>query len=618
MSESSRSEGAVVGAIIRPGGRCQFRVWAPEAETIGLHLLGTGDRLVTLERERNGYHHGVIDGVAPGTRYLFRLPDGRELPDPASRFQPLGVHGPSEVVAVDSSRWHESGWSGLPLEDYIIYELHVGTYTPEGTFEAIIPFLSSLCELGVTAIEIMPVAQFPGGRNWGYDGVYPFAVQNTYGGPEGFARLVNAAHACQLAVVLDVVYNHLGPEGNYLGAYGPYFTDRYRTPWGPAINYDGPDSDEVRRYFVENALYWLDQFHIDALRLDAIHGIVDTSAIPFLADVAAAVESLAQRTGRKLWVIAESDLNDARVIRAPERGGYGLHAQWSDDFHHAVHVLLTGEKSGYYADFGGIGPLAATLREGWFFSGQHSKFRRRRHGNSPRGLPADRFVVCCQNHDQVGNRAVGDRLSTIVDFERLKLAAGVTLLSPFIPLLFMGEEYGESAPFQYFTSHSDPELIEAVRRGRREEFSSFGWDEEIPDPQAESSFLRSKLSHTPTARGKHQILRGFYRELIRLRRERLRTGNQQVEVEGFQMSLALRCSTDRSRSLALFSFGAKQESVNVACPEGKWRKLLDSCDSRWHGPGSTLPEIVHSSGRIALTLAPTSCAVYLHENPTPE
>jgi len=618
MSQNRRIDRSVVGAVIRSEGRCRFRVWAPEAEAVSLHLLAGDERLLALQREENGYHQAVVDGVAPGTRYVFRLPDGRELPDPASRFQPLGVHGPSEVVAIDPSRWQDSGWSGLALEDYIIYELHVGAYTPEGTFDSIIPFLPNLRELGVTAIEIMPLAQFPGGRNWGYDGVYPFAVQNTYGGPEGLERLVNAAHACHLAVVLDVVYNHLGPEGNYLGFYGPYFTDRYHTPWGSAINFDGPYSDEVRRYFVENALYWLDDFHIDALRLDAIHGIVDTSAIPFLADLAAAVDSLAQRTGRKLWVIAESDLNDARVIRAPGQGGYGLRAQWSDDFHHAVHVLLTGEQSGYYADFGGIGPLVATLRDGWFFSGQHSKFRQRRHGNSPRGFPRDCFVVCSQNHDQVGNRAAGDRLSTIVDFERLKLAAAVTLLSPFIPLLFMGEEYGETAPFQYFTSHSDPTLIEAVRRGRSEEFASFGWKQEIPDPQSESTLLDSKLSHTQTSKGGHQTLSDFYGQLIQVRRQHLPTGKQQVEVEGFKMSLALRCSSGRSASLAFFNFGTEQESVSVACLAGAWKKLLDSSDERWQGPGSVLPTPVQSSGQITLTLAPTSCAVYAYENPQPE
>ncbi len=618
MSLTSTTESSAIGARILPNGRCRFRVWAPEEPRLELHLLAPHDQFVTLRRDFDGYHEIVVDGVGPGTRYLFRLPDGRELPDPASRFQPLGVHGPSEVVALAPSNWHDSRCAGLPLDDYILYELHVGTYTPEGTFDAVIPFLPELRDLGVTAIEIMPVAQFPGARNWGYDGAYPFAVQNTYGGPEGLQRLVDAAHHYELAVVLDVVYNHLGPEGNYLGTYGPYFTDRYRTPWGSAINFDGAYSDEVRRYFVGNAVYWLEDFHIDALRLDAIHGIVDASAVPFLADLAAAADTLAQRTERKVWLIAESDLNDAGVVRKAAQGGYGIHAQWSDDFHHALHVLLTGEKGGYYEDFGGISPLVTTLREAWFFSGQHSKFRNRRHGNSPRGIPADRFVVCSQNHDQVGNRAAGDRLSTIVDFERLKLAAGVTLLSPFIPLLFMGEEYGEIAPFQYFTSHSDPALIEAVRRGRSEEFASFGWEQEIPDPQAESTFLRSKLSHTQKTQGVHQTLWAFYQELIRFRRRHIRIAEQEVTVDGFEMSVALHRSSGTFRSLTLFSFGEGQESVTVACPAGTWRKHLDSCERRWQGSGSALPERFQSNGEILLTLAPRSCAVYMHENSTSE
>jgi len=614
MIRGAENERPAAGSVMLPGGGCRFRVWAPEAEQVRLHLLPPAERFVDLEPDADGYHQAIVDGVAPGTRYRFKLPDGRELPDPASRFQPLGVHGPSEVVALLPSNWHDASWNGLALDDYILYELHVGTYTPEGTFDALIAFLPEIRELGVTAIEIMPVAQFPGDRNWGYDGVYPFAVQNTYGGPEGLQRLVNAAHDYGLAVVLDVVYNHLGPEGNYLGAYGPYFTDRYHTPWGSAINFDGAYSDEVRRYFVENAIYWLREFHVDALRLDAIHGIVDSSAIPFLADLSVAVRRLAERANRKLWLIAESDLNDARVLRDVKNGGFGMHAQWSDDFHHAVHVLLTGERNGYYADFGGIHPLVTTLREGWFFSGQHSNYRHRRHGNSPLGFSPDRFVAFDQNHDQVGNRAVGDRLSGMVDFERLKLAASITLLSPFVPLLFMGEEYGETAPFQYFTSQSDSALIEAVRRGRTEEFAAFGWATEIPDPQDESTFMRSKLSHTLRTQGTHQTLWTFYRELIRLRRGYLRLANQAVEVGGFENSLALRYSSGTSAIMAFFSFAAKRENVTVAGRAGTWQKHLDSRDRRWQGPGSALPDTLRSSGEITVTLEPVFCAVYVCEN----
>src|SRR4029077_1030537 len=365
------------------------------------------------------------------------------------------------------------------------YELHTGTFTEEGTFESAISRLESLADLGVTAVELMPVAQFPGTRNWGYDGVFPYAVQNSSGGPRGLQKFVNAAHGIGLSVILDVVYNHLGPEGNFAGEFGPYFTDRYRTPWGRAVNFDGHGSDPVRAFFIQNAIYWLKEFHIDALRLDAVHGIFDFSAHHFLAELKESVEALAQRSRRKLFVIAESDLNDARLLHALDRGGYGLDVQWSDDFHHALHTLLTHEFTGYYSDFGSIDDLCEVLRDGWLYSGQYSRFRRRRHGNSAAGIQQSRFVVFSQNHDQVGNRAQGERLIQLVDFESIKLAAGVTLLSPFVPLLFMGEEYGETHPFLYSTSHFSPELNEAVRKGRREEFAAFGWGDDLPDPDDE-------------------------------------------------------------------------------------------------------------------------------------
>jgi maltooligosyltrehalose trehalohydrolase len=412
----------------------------------------------------------VVQGVKPGTRYFYRLDGNTERPDPASKFQPEGVHGPSQVIDPHFV-WEELHWSGIPFSHYVLYELHVGTFTAQGTFDAIVPHLDELKDLGITSIEIMPVAQFPGDRNWGYDGVYPGAVQNSYGGPEGLKRLIDACHQRGLAVTLDVVYNHLGPEGNYLCDFGPYFTDRYHTPWGAAINFDGPDSDAVRRFFIENALSWVTEFRLDALRLDAVHGIFDFSALHFLQELAAAVHEQAERLNRRIYVIAESDLNDVRLVSSPELGGYGLDAQWNDDFHHALHTLLTGERTGYYEDFGRIQDLAKAFAEGFVYSGAYSPARRRRHGNTSKDLAADRFVVCAQNHDQVGNRLKGDRLSALVSFEGLKLAAAVVLLSPFIPLLFMGEEYGETAPFPYFVSHSDPDLIEVVRRGRRAEFA---------------------------------------------------------------------------------------------------------------------------------------------------
>ena len=365
-----------------------------------------------------------IANVAPGARYLFRLENGSDRPDPASRFQPDGVHGPSQVVNLAEFRWTDSGWKGLELDESVFYELHVGAYTPEGTFETLIPHLKDLRELGVTTIELMPVAQFPGSRNWGYDGVQPFAPQNSYGGPLGLQKLVDAAHGHGLAVALDVVYNHLGPEGNYFSEYGPYFTDKYQTPWGKAINFDGADSDGVRDFFIQNALYWLENYHLDVLRLDAVHGIFDFGASHFLADLQSAVSELETRVPRKLHLVAESDLNDSRVLHGPSQGGYGLHAQWSDDFHHSLHALLTGERAGYYADFGGVDPLATTMRNGWFYAGQHSNFRRRKHGNSPTGLARSNFVVCIQNHDQVGNRARGDRLSRTARLRRPETGRG--------------------------------------------------------------------------------------------------------------------------------------------------------------------------------------------------
>ncbi|MBX6363410.1 MAG: malto-oligosyltrehalose trehalohydrolase, partial [Gemmatimonadetes bacterium] len=472
-----------LGAIPLGGGRCRFRVWAPAAGTVTLHLLGLVDRVLPMPAADRGYFEIEVDDAPPGTPYAYRLDDGGDLPDPASRWQPQGVHAPS-AVADAAFPWTDGAYTPPRLADYVIYELHVGAFTPDGTFEAVIPHLERLRDLGVTAIELMPVAQFPGERNWGYDGVFPFAPQSSYGGPAGLRRLVDAAHGLGLAVVLDVVYNHVGPEGNYFGRFGPYFNPAYRTPWGGAINFDGPGSDEVRRYYIENALYWIADFHIDALRLDAVHAIVDLSARPFLAALGRAVHGLAARLGRPAYLIAESDLNDPRLVTPVEDGGYGLDAQWADDFHHALHALLTGERGGYYQDYGTVEDLARAFRTGFVYTGQYSRYRGRRHGARPVSIPAERFVVFAQNHDQIGNRALAERLSSLVPFEGLKLAAATVLLSPFLPLLFMGEEYGETAPFLYFVSHTDPALIEAVRRGRKAEVAPLGGATPAPPPPA--------------------------------------------------------------------------------------------------------------------------------------
>jgi maltooligosyltrehalose trehalohydrolase len=529
-----------------------------------------------MTRSHCGFHVAEADANA-GTKYLFRLPDGRELPDPASRFQPVGVHGASAVVDAREFRWTDSNFQGHALSDLVIYEFHVGTFTSEGTFEAAIRRLPELAKLGITAVEVMPIAQFPGTRNWGYDGVYPFAAQNSYGGPGGLQQFVDAAHASGMSVILDVVYNHLGPEGNYLGAFGPFFTDRYHTPWGQAINYDDAQCAPVREFFIQNAIYWLEELHIDGLRLDAVHGIFDFSAHHFLAELKERVQALAERTGRTLHVIAESDLNDARLLQSPDRGGYGLDAQWSDDFHHSVHTLLTGESSSYYADFGSLENLHTVLRDGWLYAGQYSPFRQRAHGNSALGISPEHFVVCSQNHDQVGNRAAGDRLSQLVDFESLKLAAGITLLSPFVPLLFMGEEYGETHPFQYFTSHSDAALIEAVRKGRRDEFAAFGWQGDVPDPQDEETFRRSTLDPAVSDTEPHRTLWLLYKTLITIRKKfALGSRRPTTGCDGGSQTLWLEYAGTPGSIAIAFHFANETARIKLPREFGLCKALLNS------------------------------------------
>ena len=510
--------GSAPGALYEGEGRCRFTVWAPVHPAIQVRLLDPGERLEALEPGPGGWHTALVEGVEPGALYRIRLSDGSELPDPASRRQPHGVHGPS-AVADPAFDWSAAAPKTVGMPGMVLYEIHVGTFTPEGTFDAIIPRLTALRDLGVTAVELMPVAAFPGERNWGYDVAYPYAVQESYGGPAGLRRLVDACHRTGLAVVLDVVYNHLGPEGSYLERFGPCFTDRYRTPWGRALNFDGPGSDEVRRFFIEAALYLQSAFRIDAFRVDAVHAIVDASARPFLQELTEAIHERARSEGREVAVIAESDLNDVKVLRPAGDGGLGFDAQWADDFHHAAHAFLTGERSGYYADFGKLGDLARAHQSAFVYAGQHSVFRGRRHGNSAEGLSPERFVASTQNHDQVGNRATGDRLAASLDSRDQRLLAALLLLSPWVPLLFMGQEYGETAPFAYFTSHSDPGLGEAVREGRRAEFAAFGWSPEaIPDPQDPATFRAATLRWESREKEPHLRLLELHRDLLRLRR----------------------------------------------------------------------------------------------------
>ncbi len=495
-----------------------FRVWAPRARSMAVRL-SREERVVPMTRSDDELYQVTVPGLGAGTDYGYLIDGERLRPDPVSRCQPQGVHGVSRVVDPASYGWQDASWGGLPIQHYILYELHTGTFTPQGTYAAVRSRLPYLRDLGVTAVELMPVAEFPGERNWGYDGVHLFAPQSSYGSPDDLRALIDTCHREGMAFVLDVVYNHLGPEGNYLREYGPYFSARYSTPWGEALNFDGPGSDRVREYFIQNALYWITEYHVDALRLDAIHGIFDFSALHLLEELTEAVHERGQRLGRPAYVIAESDLNDTRIIRPRNCGGYGLDAQWSDDFHHSVHTVLTGATRGYFADFGRLSDLTKALTNGFVYDGRRSVFRQRRHGNPSRDLPGHQFVVYIQNHDQVANGSGGSRLSTLVSPGGQRVAAVLLLLAPNLPLLFQGQEYGETAPFFYFASHGDASLIEAVRQGRQQEFLSFQFDRDFPDPQAEQTFVESRLNWSRLDQPEHAALLRLYRDLIRLRQQ---------------------------------------------------------------------------------------------------
>jgi maltooligosyltrehalose trehalohydrolase len=478
-------------------------------------------RCVDMDPESSGYFTHKEPHVLEGQLYAFRIDGGPERPDPASRWQPDGVHQPSAIVRLDRFDWCEGDWPGLRREQLVIYELHIGTFTPEGTFDAAINRLESLRELGITAVEVMPICQFPGDRGWGYDVAHPYAVQNSYGGPRGFQRFVDACHRTGMAVILDVVYNHLGPEGNYLADFGPYFTDRYATPWGSAFNFDGRSSDAVRAYVLDNVRQWIRDFHVDGLRLDAVHAIFDCSPRHILREIKEAADVEAARLGRPVHVIAESNLNDVRLLDRTELGGYGLSAQWSDDFHHSVHSLLTGERHHYYSDFGAIEQLIKALNLTFVYDGCYSEFRGRRHGAPVRAHPGSRFVISVQNHDQIGNRPGGERLGSLLNPGQQRLAAGLLLLAPNIPLIFMGSEYGEVRPFPFFCSFLDPRVAESARDGRRNEFGASEWPELVPDPQDVATFNLSKLSWSWPAGSTQAGIRQLYYDLLTLRRFRL-------------------------------------------------------------------------------------------------
>ncbi|MEP7001418.1 MAG: malto-oligosyltrehalose trehalohydrolase, partial [bacterium] len=591
------------GASVLPNG-VTFRVWAPNATSMSVHIAtgdAAGDYALTKSETDRGMWEATVAKARAGDRYGYRIDGGHPLPDPISRSQPDGVHALSEVVDPDAFVWTDYAWRGLSLADFVIYEIHVGTFTTEGTFEAAASRLHELVALGITAVELMPVASFPGRRNWGYDGVHHYAPQESYGGVEGLKRFVNAAHAYGIAVVLDVVYNHVGPEGNYLARYGPYFTDIYRTPWGSAVNYDGAGSDNVRRWAHDNALYWLSELHIDALRLDAVQGIFDFGSHAFLEELSDEVHALGRQLGRKVQLMAESDLNDPRLVRSPEQGGFGLDAQWSDDVHHTIHTTLTGEANGYYQDFKGIATVADVYREPFFYARRYAPHRDRLHGRSPTGVPRQRFIVSAQNHDQVGNRPNAERLASLVEPDKQRLAAALVLLSPYVPLLFMGEEYGETSPFFYFIDHSDAGLIDAVRAGRKKEFEGNGSHEEQVDPQSGDTFVRSRLDWAKRETLEGSRLLSVYRELLALRREEpaLKPGASETHVQGdAEWFTALRLmplqddiyDATRSRRALFCAFNLCDHTMNVpvrADAIGAWTLRLTTDALGYGGAGET-------------------------------
>ena len=587
-----------IGANLEAGG-VRFRVWAPASETAEVVLYRGGEEeRFEMERDEDGYRTAQVHGVAPGTLYKYRL-DGEEYPDPASRSQPEGVHGPSEVVDPAAFRWHDAGWPGLTPDGLVIYELHVGTFTGDGTFDAAIERLDFLHELGVNAIEVMPIATFSGARNWGYDGVGIYAPAAPYGGPEAFKRFVDAAHARGLGVILDVVYNHFGPEGNYLPAItgGRFFTDRHKTPWGDAINYDGPDSAPVRDFVIQNALHWAHEYHVDGLRLDATHAIVDDSPVHVLREISQRLHAL----NRPRILIAEDERNERRVVLPADDGGLGLDAVWADDLHHELRRLTAGDSEGYFRSYtGSIEDTVATLRKGWFFEGQVAEHSGEARGTPAEGLPPRAFVHCIQNHDQTGNRPMGDRLTESVSLPVYRALSALLLASPYTPMLWMGQEWAASSPFQYFTDHPE-ELGRLVTQGRREEFKGFSafsdpkTRERIPDPQAEETFRRSQLDWEEAAREPHRGVLALYRELLRLRRDEpaLRPAGR----DGFDVAalgdraLALKRWAGGEMVLVVASFGDALQLDLGARPEtrapagGRWTTLLDSEDPRYGGDG---------------------------------
>ncbi|RNL55784.1 malto-oligosyltrehalose trehalohydrolase [Pedobacter jejuensis] len=587
-------------------GSAEIWLWAPNLIDVSI-VIEELNIIIKLEKQDKGYWYLKTDKIKSLNRYCFEITRFSAAENLSNqniktlRADPAALFLDKEnSIAFDTSsyQWTDQNWKGIKLKDYLIYELHTGTFTPEGTFESIISKLNYLVDLGITAIEIMPISQFSGDRNWGYDGVFPFAVQNSYGGPQQLQRLVNACHDKGLAVILDVVYNHLGPEGNYFSEFAPYFTEKHHTPWGSAINFDDFGSEGVRNYYIENALMWFRDFHIDALRLDAVHAIKDSSAEHILAEIKHRTTQLTEITGRTYYLIAESDLNDNRYINPLEHGGYGMDAQWIDEFHHALWVAAGQEKNGYYADFDGITHLAKSFNDAYVYDGQFSKHRNKNFGK-PANNPGEQFVVFSQNHDQIGNRMLGERSSTLVSFEMLKLMAATVFVSPFLPLIFMGEEWAETNPFQFFISHNEKELVDAVRKGRKEEFIAFHSEGEIPDPQLELAFTASKLDWEKPAMGNYKLMLNYYKNLIALRKNNAalntldRKGTKAKAYEAKNTIVLTRKSTNQ-KIICLLNFSIDIQNIEIENLSDKWELLLDSSDKKYVGPNLNNTNFTHN------------------------
>lgn len=608
------------GASVRGDDTAEFRVWAPNLTNLGVRILGERPRTIPMRRSTDSEESEFVataSEVSEETDYFYVLEGKRERPDPVSRWQPHGVHGPSRIVNPASFDWSDQRWSGMPLKDFMIYEIHIGTFTREGTFESAIPRLPYIRDLGITAIEIMPVAEVPGNRNWGYDGASLYAPQSSYGGPSGLKKLVDACHQHGLAVVLDVVYNHLGPEGNYLPEFAPCFTDTHRTPWGKAINFDGPESDGIRRFIIDNALYWLTEFHVDSLRLDAIHGIYDFGARHVLDELSDVFHDQAQRLKRQAWLIAESDLEDVRIINPRSQGGYALDAQWHDDFHHALYALLTGQQEGFLMDFGALGDLAKSIRDGFVFDWKYSHYRQRHHGSSSKERPGEQLVGFIQNHDQIANTSRGKRLTALVSGGAQRLAAVLTICSPFLPLLFMGEEYGETAPFLYFTSFEDSDLAAAVREGRKRELGSHYSESDFADPQALTTFERCKLDWSKTATSPYAEMVRLYRDLMSLRKQRPSLGNCRKDLTNIQVdeqgkTFVMKRTDPAGSALLIFNFSTEAQSIPITGDSQPRRLLLWTGDQVYGGSQEPRPvETLAPGSTVGVSLAAFEAVIYM-------